>query len=230
MTRPILVTGFQRSGTSILGEILSQHPQVRYQFEPFHTGPASMQPDRFKDVDGFVHVLKDPRLLIHAKVAVQRWPTARWVLIQRDARDVACSVASAMKMGHVSRAAWLRSRQVPKQVENMVADLSLHGMALVVQAHYRHSRPLPDAVVVRYEELLTDTEWTVDKLLADLGLVPSIAVDKFLPNVDTDVAVHMSHGSGALFERNHTRRIGRWHDELTEEDRDLARLLGVEGW
>ena len=103
MTRPILVTGFQRSGTSILGEILSKHPQVRYQFEPFHNGPASMQPDRFPDKEGFRWVLKDPRLLIHAKVAVPRWPTARWVVIQRDPRDVACSVASAIQASHIGR-------------------------------------------------------------------------------------------------------------------------------
>ena len=103
-------------------------------------------------------------------------------------------------------------------------------LALVVQAYYRQSRPLPGAYTVWYEELLTDTGRVVNDLLHFLDLPWASAVEEFLPNVDSDVSVHMSHNSAALFEPNHTRRIGRWHDELTEEDRDLARLLGVEDW
>lgn len=227
---PIMITGLGRSGTSILGEIFQKHPATSYRFEPF-SGDANRigsikaaPPDR-------VLVCKDPTLFLFFAEALERWPSCRFVIIERDLRDVACSVASAMKAGKISkRSTWLAERRgVPHSVREEVAHLPTRAMILAVGKYLRDTyiQGIQGEGVfrVQFEELLTDTDLVVRRLFEDLALSWDNQVKEFLPNVADRVSVHVNKNSSNLFVNDHLTRIGRWLSEFTEEESTIAERL-----
>ena len=175
MQPPIFLLGTQRSGTTLLGRMLSAHPDVFIKNElPMRTifTPGATREDIERNIDGIIKRdmgksihellrderksiwgLKDPELTTHLDALKQFLPDARFVVITRDGRAVVNSyIENKWGLGTNAYTGALRWR---REVERQLA----------FKAEY------PDKVFsLRYEDLILDQENSLRSLCDFLGL------------------------------------------------------------
>jgi sulfotransferase family protein len=130
------------------------------------------------------------------------YPKAREVLLVRDFRDYVCSVRSW-------RHGWEESRsRYSSDAEWVRQSLARQVRAVSVYRRYR-----PNAMVLRYEDLVTRTEETLDSLFAYLGVESGPAtVNSVLDQTEASsnqsiMRDHQTSGGPA-------ESIGRWKRDL----------------
>jgi hypothetical protein len=239
MRPPIIVTGMGRSGTSVTGELLGTHPDTEVRYErscqvlqklrmPIRGSLDSAQIDRLREPlrewygDGQIIVDKNPRWSYRLGALRAIVPEARVVYLIRDGRDVACSVWSGHQKAKKDFTEWARTRPWKHMAEKLEQLPRRAAYAHVWQSAVRCDLMAATGWVgfypLRYEDLLAGPD-AARQLFAWLGLQVTPQVEAFLPNLDSDVSVHLNHFSAPLFVGDHPQRVGRWRNEFTEEER-----------
>jgi hypothetical protein len=130
------------------------------------------------------------------------YPNAREILLIRDFRDYVCSVRSY-------RYGWKESRARYSSDEEWVTDsLARQAQALRIYRRYR-----PDAMVLKYEDLVTRTEETLDSLFTYLGVESGPAmVRAVLDRTEalSDRSITRDHQTSG----GPAQSIGRWKRDL----------------
>jgi LPS sulfotransferase NodH len=175
------------------------------------------KPDRLRWV-----IVKEPNGSHAADSLMSLLPDSRMIFLLRDGRDVIDSLVDAM----MSKDSWWNATQtsatarVPAERRGFIrhnAQLWL-GRTEATQRAYA-STPASQRMLVRYEELLADTEEVLGSLLSWLGLDAE-------PQRVREIAER--HSFGAIPEdqrgpgkRNRSATPGGWRERLTGDELDL---------
>ncbi|WHZ20410.1 MAG: hypothetical protein OJF55_002559 [Rhodanobacteraceae bacterium] len=176
---PIFIVGMPRSGTTLVAELLTRHPQVcnrgespwlailaqqtdptRATLEALQRAAASytaqLRQDDSRGARWFID--KQPLNFRYVDLMLALYPSAGIVFCQRNARDNALSL-------------WMQS--FLEDVQGYAYDFSDIAMVMCdcerLMAHWRDAHP--DSIhTVRYERLVAAPETVIAELAADLGL------------------------------------------------------------
>lgn len=210
---PVFIVGAPRSGTTLLAERLSRHPDVCLRGELNQLPPlATRLADtaltveglqdaactyacqlRQDDSDARWFIDKQPFNFLHVDIALAMFPHARFLFCQRDMRDNALSL-------------WLQSFQ--RGVQDFAYDLgdiaAVLQSARRLQAHWLERFP-SSVRIVPYEELTREPARVLSDVSDWLGLP---AHDLLAQRTDAP-----SIATASLWQARqaiHTRSVGRW--------------------
>jgi len=237
-----LIIGCARSGTSILGELLSSHPDVRYIFEAHNiweiAGPGENNSHRltqghatpcviksvrkwFLSQQGSARLLveKNPRNILRVPYIKKIFPEAKIIHIVRDGRDVTCSLLPG-----IGGTAWWHLK--PPTWERLISEEPISRCAQVWNETIQIALEDLDSVphlLLKYEDLISFPEKAASNLFAYLGLKNHVAVMEYCKNIqnstqDSYQAQHQSF----WYRDDHTARIGRWKENLTPEQKVIV--------
>tara|TARA_R110002110_G_scaffold414983_1_gene647355 strand:+ start:42451 stop:43368 length:918 start_codon:yes stop_codon:yes gene_type:complete len=139
-----------------------------------------------------------------------RWlPTARFIHLVRDGRDVALSHQNyPYGFGNIVECARAWSNQV---------TLNLRMGAMIDSDRY---------LVLRYEDLILDTEKTLSRLCHFIGVEFAPAMLSYAASVERKVPKEKRTLWPALAEPPVTSKAGRWRAEMSRNQRILFEQLG----
>src|SRR5215218_9104284 len=176
-------------------------------------------------------VIKEPNGSIGAPLLMEALPESRMILLVRDPRDVVASVLDAAREG-----GWLyesrngaRKRRTPDRRPNAFvgerARVYRRGVGNAKEAYDAHKGP---KVLVKYEDLVTDTLGTMRRIYAALGI--GVDVDELIRAVKKHSWENIPEeekGKGKFYRR---AIPGGWKEDLTPGqvktvERVTARLL-----
>jgi tetratricopeptide (TPR) repeat protein len=212
---PVFIVGVPRSGTTVLAELLSRHPQVcnrgelgwlqrmatqladapRERRELFEQAAAAYAAHLLQDdSDAGWFIDKQPLNLLHVDLIMALWPNARIVHCRRGPRDVALSL-------------W--SQSFHDRAHEYACDFA--DIAAVLRGGeelMRHwSQRFPDSIrTVDYEDLVSDPQRLIADLRHWLGLPAADAVPL------AEAGDHAIRTASAWQARQpiHTGSVGRW--------------------
>ena len=211
---PVFIVGMPRSGSTLVAELLSRHPDVRYRGElawmPFLAQQLarSARPSRAAlekaaseylaqlrqdDVPSRFYIDKHPLNFLHLDLIAALFPNARIVYCQRSERDIALSI-------------WMQYFAGAEQgFAYDFADIAavMQGCSrLMAVARKKNALPI---YTIRYEELVTDSSSRMHELAAWLGL------SQISPASGAGSAAPISTSSlWQVRQPVYTRSIGRW--------------------
>ncbi len=209
--RPVFIVGMPRSGTSLVEQILSCHPDIHAngELEALRDIAVSLggyplpelSDDALKDgrnrylaalgPHGSRATDKMPNNVLHLGLAARLTPEARVVYVVRDARDAGMS---CFRQPFGAGLPWA----------NSLAGIAAWSTGVQrLMSHYQHVLPLP-IHTVRYQDLVREPRSTIETLLGALAL-PFDTVC-LAPHAHRRVVATQSHA--AVTEPMHTRCIG----------------------
>lgn len=242
------IIGCARSGTSILGELIASHPDVHYLFEAHSIwelgGTGKNESHRLvtnhasepvkkeirawfksQEVEEKHLIEKNPRNVLRIPYVKEIFPNSKLLHIVRDGRDVSCSLVPGCggeRWAHLKPPSWktfskrysgaLRCAYTWKEV----VEISLDDLRDV------------DHLQIRYEELILKPLAVSKRIFSYLGLSLNPSVVDFCEKIsnDTNSTYHAKY-QDRWYQPNHSRRIGRWHENLTfKEQEEINELLG----
>lgn len=238
-----LVFGCARSGTSILGELIAAHPDVKYIFEAHSiwevagvgengsnrltaqqaTAPVEEQLRRWFETHANTARLvveKNPRNALRVPFLRQIFPEAKLIHIVRDGRDVACSMVPGCGGGewqHLKPPSWQEwMRRVDGPVRCAMAWREIMEIALADLASVPHLQ-------VRYEDLVRQPRETAVKVMTflQLGMMPSWAA--FCDRIQNQtVGTYQAQHQLQWSRYDHHVRVGRWRENLSAQEQELV--------
>jgi hypothetical protein len=142
---------------------------------------------------------KTPRNIEFYSEITDLFPTAKFLIIIRDCRDVALSLRD-VRFGHISA------------ISSATRWANDARRALALQAAY------PTQVqITRYEDLLTKPDETLQTMMEFLALRSDVDLQRLYLNHDDDV----THSKSSLYRQPITaQHVGRWRQKISR--RDLA--------
>jgi len=242
-----LIMGCARSGTSILGELIGSHPEVRYKHEAHsvwnkaglgengshrltaeHATPkvARQIRKRFTEEKGGARLFveKCPRSVLRIPFIRAVFPEAKLIHIMRDGRDVACSMLPGLggeEWRHLKPPDWQRLMQEQRGIMRCAhAWKSVMEIALQDLEWEEHFE-------IKYEELVERPESHVRALMQFLELPEHPAVFEFCRNIQNETAdSYHAEKQVKWFREDHRARVGRWRENLNDEEaRAVEELL-----
>lgn len=233
------IVGCARSGTSILGELIAAHPDVKYVFEAFDVwevvGKGANDSHRFtaemataahrarlrrwaEKERGRAGLLleKCPRNVLRIPFLQAVFPEAKFVHIVRDGRDVACSMlpgAGGKDWLHLRPPAW---KGIFEAHDGAVR--CAYGWREIMTSALDDLKSVPH-LQIRYEDLVFDPEALASRVLNYLELPPSPAVTAFCGKIqDSTRGSYHAQKQVEWYRENHAKRVGRWRENLTEAE------------
>jgi hypothetical protein len=221
-----MILGCGRSGTSIFGELFEHIPVYTYRSEPpFEDvmGADYRRPQAFKvprDSDRFGK--PEPGLSFPLSAMRALRPDRRFFWIVRHPLDAISSlrVGIAQNWGHHPRPPdwqdWL-GRPLVEQCA--------HHWAFLNRAGYGQMKDV--ATVVRFEDMIAEPAGFAAGVCRTLGLDPADFADSLAVwsnrVQDSNNAKFVEARTSRGYSRpDHTRRVGRWRENLAAEDVDRA--------
>jgi hypothetical protein len=195
LARPVFLVACERSGTTLMSILLDHHPQLvffdgyfsveilpddggwpdlneYYEFleTNFVFQNYSLSIDKSLDyphlVDSFLRQMmaRSRKSMVGAKIrdnfqrVLRIWPDARFIHLIRDGRDVARSIVGMGWAGNAFHAAeyWLRAEEMWDRLQRLIAP--------------------EQYIEVRYQELISNPEPTLNRICAFLGVPPDAAM------------------------------------------------------
>lgn len=242
------IVGVARSGTSILGELVAAHPQVKYIFEAYVpwriAGRGVGGSDRFTAeqatprvrlfIRWWFHwrkgsarliVEKNPRNILRIPFLRAVFPEAKFIHIVRDGRDVACSLIPG-----IGGRWWAHER--PPEWRNIFARYQgvircAHAWNEIVRTGLDDLSDVPH-LQIRYEDLVARPHEIARQIFDYLGLSLDPAVVAFCQKIqDSTTASYQAKYQSVWTRRNHRQRVGRWRENLDGElQREVLKILG----
>ncbi|HEV7491304.1 MAG TPA: sulfotransferase, partial [Rhodanobacteraceae bacterium] len=211
---PVFIVGMPRSGGTLVAELLSRHPDVRYRGElawlPFlaqglarsarssramleKTAAEYLVQLRQDDAPSPFYIDKQPLNFLHIDLIAALFPNARIVYCQRNERDTALSI-------------WMQYfASAEEGFAYDFADIAavMQGCSrLMASAQKKNAIPI---YTIPYERLATDSASRMNELAAWLGL------SKLDPEAGASSAAPISTSSlWQVRQPVYTRSIGRW--------------------
>ena len=251
---PVFLVGCARSGTSIFGEAIAAHNRVAYLFEAsriwntlvprkddHRLGADDATPavaaaiyralaEARKDLAGDVLVEKNPKHVIRIPFLHALFPQARFLHLIRDGRDTVASLMFRNRgadWGHLEIPGW-RELLARYRRENHIR--SAHQWRYAVTAARRDGAELSEELYreIKYEDLVRQPAVLLRGVFDFLALEFDPGVDDFLGKIQ-DVTRNSYHAKKQVrhFVDNHTRRIGRYAENLSPEQlRDVMTVCG----
>ena len=234
------IVGCPRSGTSILGQVVGTHPDIEYLSELLNWGTSAFGGHRLDAIyatplitarlrhevekirQGKLVVLeKNPRHSLQIPFLRAIWPDCRIVHIVRDGRDVTCSLMPGIggeAWSHLKPPCW-RILQTSYQGLERCAHFWHIVMGYLVAELEEGS-----FMQIRYEDLLEHPEAVIGQVL-DYVSLPwtdeiSLACEQITDRIDPTIP-----GLTTWCRNDHTKRIGRWHENMTEAD--IERVMPI---
>lgn len=251
---PVFLVGCARSGTSIFGEAIAAHPRAAYLFEAssiWNTLVPQRDDHRLtaedatpevataiyealaaarRELRGDLLVEKNPKHVIRIPFLHALFPQARILHLVRDGRDAVASLMfrnRGAEWGHLRIPGW---RELLARYETANHTRCAHQWSYSVSAARRDAAEIPADLYreVRYEDLLTQPAVTFRGVLDFLGLEPDPGVDAFLLKIqDETTGSYHAKKQVRHFVDNHRRRIGRYRENLDEEQlKDVLAVCG----
>jgi hypothetical protein len=240
-----LIVGCARSGTSILAELVTAHPDAVLLFEAEHvwqqaSAPADgshrmtaadATPEAVDAVRGALAAASDGRRLVVEKnprnslrVPFLRavLPDAPMVHIVRDGRDVACSLLPGIggrEWCHLKPPGW---RRLMDEHEGVLR--CAWAWRTVFEILLEDLLAVPH-LEVRYERLVADPQAVAGDVLRFIGLELHPDVTDFARNVADQTTAPYHSGSRHWFRADHASRVGRWREH---RERDPLAIAEVE--
>lgn len=245
ISRPVFLVGCARSGTSIFGEALAEHPRVAYFFElsplwnrlvadrdDHRLGEGDAEPTlavqvyealagEAKRLSGDIFLEKNPKHVLRIGFLDAMFPWARFLHIIRDGRD---TVASLMfrnrgeRWGHLEIPGW---RDLLRRYPEKNHVRCAHQWREAVRLARGDAAALGDDryFEIRYEDLIREPARTIGTTLEFLGLPPDRAVDAFLEKIqDATLGSYHARKQVRHYVENHSRRVGRYQENLSPEE------------
>ena len=261
---PVFIVGAPRSGTTLLLQVLAAQPQFTRSFEPFRVWQqvlgrrpndevrgelpgrqamrlrtefyAQLEPNRP------VLLAKDPRDSLRVDALRRIFPTARFIHIVRDGRDVIASIVKAFEKGgiyHVEPGwAHVRFPGYREMFNDPHHRKAARMWRICVETVVRDFEHIPEArrTTVRYEDLVTRPEAEASRVLARIS--PGYSRDALMAVVPfiSQTVTHGEDKAGAArggFDQRWARtggtfdagsgtlsssvRVGKWRGELSAE-------------
>jgi hypothetical protein len=234
------VVGCARSGTSILGELIASHPDVRYVFEAatvwerggmganesHRLTAAHATPDVNKVIrqwaeaegrDASMLVEKSPRNILRIPYVLEIFPEAKIIHIVRDGRDVACSMVPGCgrdEWSHLRPPSWKTFfDRYSGATRCAVAWKEIMEIGLRDLADVSHLQ-------IRYEDLIASPESIAREIFSYMGLDLLSTVTDFCRRISNETAssYHARH-QDRWYRNDHEVRVGRWRKNLSESDK-----------
>ena len=241
-----LIMGCARSGTSILGELIGSHPDVRYKHEAHsiwnkaglgendsHRLLASHANDkikrkirrRFEYAKGQAEFLaeKCPRSVLRVPFIRDVFPEAKLVHIYRDGRDVACSLLPGIggdEWKHLKPPNWKALFEQEKGIVRCAKTwLTVMEIALADLEEVPH-------LAVRYEELVQKPWEIAQNILHFLDLPEHDQVRDFCERIQnrTDGS-YQPEKQSKWYRPDHKVRVGRWRENLSDAEAEAVTAL-----
>ncbi len=241
-----LIMGCARSGTSILGELLASHPEVKYKHEAHavwdkaglgeneshrltqqHATPQVKRGIRKKFAEeqgaATLFVEKCPRSVLRVPFIRAVFPEARLIHIVRDGRDVACSLLPG-----IGNSEW-RHLKPPSWQELMLAERGImrcaHAWKAIMEIALHDLAHIPH-FALRYEDLVQNPERKARELFEFLELPFTAEVAAFCTNIQNETAnSYHAHKQVKWFREDHEVRIGRWRENMSPEEANRVEEL-----
>jgi hypothetical protein len=241
-----LIIGCARSGTSILGELIASHPEVKYIFEAHHVWEmgglgingshrlvvehATPQVKRrirkwFSKRQSRATLIaeKTPRNILRVPFIRAVFPEAKLIHIIRDGRDVACSL-----MPGIGGQEW-RHLKPPSWRELFSEQTGIIRCALawkeIMEIALRDLSTVPH-LQVRYERLVTAPQEVARDLLRYVGLADDPGVETFCNKIQNSTqGSYNAKYQEQWYRDDHERRVGRWHENLSDTQQQTVNNL-----
>jgi hypothetical protein len=241
------IVGVSRSGTSILGELVAAHPEVKYIFEAYVpwriAGRGVNGSDRFtaeqatpmvrafirwwfrwRQGDARLIVEKNPRNILRIPFLRAVFPEAKFVHIVRDGRDAACSLLPGIGgrwWAHERPPQW---RELFTRYQGIIR--CAHAWREIVQIGLNDLAHVPH-LQIRYEDLVARPQDIARRLFEYLGLPLHPNVVAFCGKIQNAVdGSYQAKYQSVWSRRDHHQRVGRWRENLSEElQREVLRIL-----
>jgi len=242
-----LVMGCARSGTSILGELIGAHPEVKYKHEAHaawnkaglgeneshrltaqHATPkvARQIRKRFELEKGNAKLFaeKCPRSVLRIPFIREIFPEAKLIHIIRDGRDAACSMLPGVggsEWRHLKPPNWQQLFQEERGIMRCVqAWKSIMEIALHDLSGVPH-------LTLKYEDLVANPQQLAAEILRFLELPEHPEVLAFCKKIQNQTAdSYQAQKQAKWFRDDHQVRVGRWRENLPNgEARAVEDLL-----
>ena len=242
-----LIIGCARSGTSILGELIASHPEVKYIFEAHdvwemagmgvydshrltaeHATPEVRERIRkwFRKRQSPANIVveKTPRNILRVPFIQTVFPEARIIHIIRDGRDVSCSL-----MPGIGGDEW-RHLKPPSWQRLFSEHAGIVRCALVwkevIEIALEDLSAVPHLQVC-YEHLATRPQEVSQSIMRYIGLSDHPDVERFCHKIqDSTADSYHAKYQAQWYSDDHKSRIGRWRENLTAtEQRTVSDIL-----
>jgi hypothetical protein len=176
--------------------------------------------------EGEYLVIKEPNGSIGAPLLMEALPESRMVLLVRDPRDVVASALDARREGgwnYQRNKDWLYERGKKPPTKGSVAFAQgraqnyLQGMGNAKKAYDTHQGR---KVLVRYEELRTDTLGTMRHVYSTLGVpVNEEELARIVEKHSWENIPEEKKGEGKFYRKG---KPGGWREDLTPEQAEMV--------
>jgi tetratricopeptide (TPR) repeat protein len=222
---PVFIVGCGHSGTSIMLAILSNHPAfypITYESALFKRSESEireimLQWDRECIEAGKKRwIEKTPPHIFHIKKFLLHRPQSKFILMLRDGRDVVCSLKYRTEY-----------KSFEERVERWIYD-NLAGLP-----YWNH----PNVMVVKYEDLVGETEITLRKVFSFLGENYTSEVLDYYKHQKhwyhseiekpMTIETHKDHHKLRNWQINQPLfdRRGRWKTEMEEQEKTIFKKV-----
>lgn len=248
----VFIFGCARSGTSVLGELVAQHPGVDYigeknqalwhglndddhhRMTDYDATPEAVAALRAAyDHEGRVLVEKMPTHTLRIPFIRRVFPEAKLIYIIRDGRDVACSLMPGVggdSWNHLKPPAWRSMMQVFSGLERcarlwqVVTEIA--QVDLIQPGSNGFVKPV-DHLRIRYEDLVATPLSMVDVICDYLSLEPDVAMFDYCHKIQVINTGHIAEPGRAWHTDDHRERVGRWLENCSIAEWEMfERVLG----
>ena len=163
-------------------------------------------------------VIKEPNGSVGAPLLMEALPESRMIFLIRDPRDVVASYVDAAKKGsymHERRKGNKGATMFEMQADELVQSMATSYVQNVGNVRDAYGAHLGPKVLVRYEELRTNTLATLKRICATLGLaVEENELARAVERYAWDSVPADQKGRGKFFRK---ATPGGWREDLTPE-------------
>ncbi len=225
----VLILGCGRSGTSIFGELFEALPGFTYLSEPPLDAIPSLAVGHLavkvpREAAGGSSAIGSPATVDELLAAMPAPLTVFWVI--RNPFDAVCSLRPGIADG------WGHHPRPPDWKDWLgrpLVEQCAHHWATINGPGYDQVRDL--AVVQRFESMIADPLRTAQETAQNVGveITPEVASSLHtwagrVQDTNNDQFVE-ARTSRRRSRPDHSRRVGRWRENLTDADVDLIRPI-----
>jgi hypothetical protein len=173
--------------------------------------------------------IKEPNGSIGAPLLMEALPESRMIFLVRDPRDVAASSMDARSVGGWNyerhKEQYLKGRSVPadKNPDHFVkrrAERYLESIGKAKEAYDAHEGP---KVLIRYEELRSDTLGTMKRMYSSLGIeVDEEELGRVIEKHSWENIPEEEKGEGKFYRK---ATPGGWREDLTPEQAETIERI-----